>query len=181
MGQDGVMTARPWQPIVLRTRRLDLVGVDPAQAQALAEGVCPLPCAPGYPHADTSSAARLARAAIEFDNWVPGYGMYMIVRRRDGLVVGDIGFHAPPDLRGAAEIGYGLAASARHRGYMSEALTALLDWAHANGCATVLADVDPDNAPSIAVLERCGFTPVRSPGPQLRLRHVGRAAERPRP
>ncbi|WP_316670461.1 GNAT family N-acetyltransferase [uncultured Propionibacterium sp.] len=167
------MSAQPWQPISLRTRRLDLVGVDPARAQELAAGVCPLPCAPGYPHADTSGAARLARAAIELDNWVPGYGMYMIVRRCDGLVVGDIGFHAPPDLRGAAEIGYGLAAGERRKGYMTEALSALLDWAHANGCATVLADVNPDNYPSVAVLERCGFVPVRSAGPQLRLRHTG--------
>ena len=115
----------------------------------------------------------MARAAVELDNWVPGYGMYMIVRRRDGLVVGDIGFHAPPDLRGAAEIGYGLAESARGRGYLTEALAAVLEWAHAHGCATVLADVDPGNRPSLAVLERCGFEPVRSPGPQLRLRHVG--------
>lgn len=167
------MSAQPWQPISLRTRRLDLVGVDPARAQELAAGVCPLPCAPGYPHTDTSSAARLARAAVELDNWVPGYGMYMIVRRRDGLVVGDIGFHAPPDLRGAAEIGYGLAESARGRGYLTEALAAVLEWAHAHGCATVLADVDPGNRPSLAVLERCGFEPVRSPGPQLRLRHAG--------
>lgn len=169
------MSSQPRQPVLLRTRRLDLVGVDPAQAQELAAGSCPLPCVPDYPHADTSSAARLARAALELDNWVPGFGMHLVVRRSDGLVVGDAGFHAPPDLRGAAEIGYGLAPSARGRGYASEALSALVSWAHAHGCVTVLAEVEPGNEASLAVLGRCGFTPVRAAGSRLRLRHTAGA------
>ncbi|SER79061.1 Protein N-acetyltransferase, RimJ/RimL family [Propionibacterium cyclohexanicum] len=155
----------------LTTARLILLSVDPAQAETLAAGGCPLPCAPGYPHADTSAAARLLRQSIEVDNWVPGFGMYLIVRSSDGLVIGDIGFHTPPDERGAAEVAYGLAPSARHRGYASEALDALTSWAHCHGCETVLAEVEPDNVASVAVLERCGYAPVRAAGPWLRYRH----------
>lgn len=155
----------------LETPRLLLRGVDPAQAEMLADGQCPLPCASDYPHADTSAAARLLRQSIEVDNWVPGYGMYLVVRRDDGLVIGDIGFHTPPDERGAAEVAYGLASSARHRGYATEALAALIGWAHAHGCLTVLAEVEPDNTASLNVLARCGYRPLRSAGPWIRLRH----------
>lgn len=161
----------PHEPVRIPAQRIILVGIDPAQAEQLAHGVCPFPCAPDYPHADTSTAARLMRRSVEVDNWVPGFGMYCIVRTEDSLVIGDIGFHAPPDLRGACEIGYGLAESARGHGFAREAVQAVTTWAHHHGCTTVLADVNPDNYPSIAVLEHCGFDQVRSSSPQLRYRH----------
>ena len=157
--------------VLIDTPRLVLQGVDPAQAEMLAVGRCPLPCAVDYPHEDTSAAARLLRQSIEVDNWVPGFGMYLIIRREDGLVVGDIGFHTPPDERGAAEVAYGVAPSARNRGLASEALEALTRWAHAHGCATVVAEVEPDNTASLKVLARCGYLPLHSPGPWIRLRH----------
>ena len=144
---------------MITTPRLQLWPVDPAQAEALAEGRSLMPSVADYPHADTSAAARLARSALEVDNFVPGYGMYLIVA--DGLVIGDIGFHAPPDERGVVEIGYGLAPSARGRGYGAEALEALVAWAFENGTALVIADTDADNTASMAVLESAGFTRTR--------------------
>ena len=159
--------------VEIPTARLVLHGVDPAQAEKLARGISPLPCVAGYPHADSDTAARMQRHALEVDNWVPGYGLYLMVRRADGLVVGDIGFHTPPDQRGAAEVSYGVADSVRRRGYASEALVALTAWAHAHGASTVLAEVDPTNHASRGVLAKAGFLPVRSDGPKLRLRHQG--------
>ncbi|CUW20828.1 Acetyltransferase [Propionibacterium freudenreichii subsp. shermanii] len=159
--------------VEIPTTRLVLHGVDPAQAEELARGISPLPCVAGYPHADSDTAARMQRHALEVDNWVPGYGLYLMMRRADGLVVGDIGFHTPPDQRGAAEVSYGVADSVRRRGYASEALVALTAWAHAHGASTVLAEVDPTNHASRGVLAKAGFLPVRSDGPKLRLRHQG--------
>lgn len=159
--------------VEIPTARLILHGVDPVQAEQLAQGVSPLPCVPDYPHADTETAARMQRHALEVDNWVPGFGLYLMVRNDDGMVVGDIGFHTPPDVRGAVEVSYGVADSQRGRGYATEALKALTRWAHRQGVATVLAEVDPANQASQAVLAKAGFLPVRADGPKLRLRHQG--------
>lgn len=136
-----------------------LVMVDPAQANELAEGRCPLPAVADYPHADTSAAARLARDGLSVDNWVPGYGMYLI--EVAGLIVGDVGFHTPPDERGSVEIGYGLAPSARGNGYATAGVDALARWALGHGAAVVRAEVDADNGASIAVLKRAGFSELR--------------------
>lgn len=152
-----------------------LVELSPGQANELAEGRSPLPCVPDYPHSDSMAAARLQRDGLGIDNWVPGFGMHLIVRLDDGLVVGDVGFHAPPDARGALEIGYGLAASARGQGYASRAVRLLCAAAFTNSAvSTIIATTTADNPASIAVLERCGFTPVRRADP-VRAFRLGRS------
>jgi ribosomal-protein-alanine N-acetyltransferase len=82
----------------------------------------------------------------------------------DGVVVGSIGFFGPPspaaDGVPEAEVGYGLVEGARGAGVATEALTAALDAADAAG-VRVRASVLPDNAPSIRVLAKCGFTELR--------------------
>ncbi len=58
-----------------------------------------------------------------------------------------------------AEIGYALAREQWGRGLMREALTALLDYAFTTlGLHRVEADVDPENAASLRLLGRLGFT-----------------------
>ncbi len=82
----------------------------------------------------------------------------------DGVVVGSIGFFGPPtpaeDGVPEAEVGYGLVEEARGVGIATEALTAALDAADAAG-VRIRASVLPDNAPSIRVLAKCGFTELR--------------------
>lgn len=56
------------------------------------------------------------------------------------------------------EIGYILSRAYWGRGYVTEAVAALIDMLFADGQRRVVADTDPDNAPSIAVLRRLGFT-----------------------
>jgi [ribosomal protein S5]-alanine N-acetyltransferase len=82
----------------------------------------------------------------------------------EGVVVGSIGFFGPPETAEdgvpEAEAGYGLVEDARGRGLMTEALTALIVEAEANGIR-VRASVLPDNAESIRVLAKCSFTELR--------------------
>ena len=151
---------------ILVSDRLQLIPVDPAAANELSAGRCPLPAVEDYPHADTSAAARLARNAMEIDNYVPGYGMYLIVS--DWFVVGDIGFFAPPSERGVVEVGYGLAPSARGFGYATEALVCLAEWAFGNGTAVVLAETEADNQASQEVLRKAGFMHSSTQGSVLR-------------
>ena len=73
-------------------------------------------------------------------------------------VVGDIGFHGPPDDTGTIEVGYSVTPSHRRRGYATEAATALVGWAGSQpGIQVVVAGCDPQNQPSIRTLERAGF------------------------
>ena len=96
--------------------------------------------------------------------WVPR----AIVRRTDGVAIGHINFHSAPDpdylrpyIAGAVESGYTIFARYRRRGYATEALVALIDWAHgAHGVLRVALSVGAANLPSRIMAERLGFAPI---------------------
>jgi RimJ/RimL family protein N-acetyltransferase len=142
------------------TKRLWLLQLDAAQARNLLEGRgdSERPWMRGYPIEGTLVAAEafLRTVAAGID---PGpYGMYQLVRQSDSIVVGDIGFHAPPDWAGTVTVGYGLAAQARGKGYATEALQALIGWALAQPeVRRVEADTAHGNVPSQRVMERAGM------------------------
>lgn len=58
---------------------------------------------------------------------------------------------------GVTEIGYLLAREHWGKGVAREAISAVIDRLFAEGQRRVFADTDPDNAPSLALLERLGF------------------------
>src|SRR5690606_26810329 len=74
---------------VLRTARLTLPLITPAQAADLRAGVRHPSFAPGFPRPDDIDAASLARPD---DPWGPR----LVVRSNDGLVCGTIGFFGAP-------------------------------------------------------------------------------------
>ena len=145
---------------IIETDRLVLRELTAAQVAGvlalLAEGGTSAECTPGYPLAGSGFAAQHFTERTP-DELRPGFGMYFLVRRSDGLTIGDMGFHRPPK-DGATEIGFGLAESARGQGYATEAATALSRWALAqDGVSRVVARTDPDNLGSQNVLTRSGF------------------------
>ena len=74
------------------------------------------------------------------------------------LVIGECGTHGPPDPAGVVEIGYGLAAPYRGRGYGRQMVRALARWLLGQpGVTAVLAHTDPGNVPSRRSLESAGF------------------------
>ena len=106
------------------------------------------------------------------------YGIWTI-EREDGLRVGDLCFKGlPPD--GGVEIGYGILAEHRGRGYAAEAVEAAVKWAlEQHGVSRVEAETAPDNGASQRVLEKCGFCPTGingEEGPRFEKRKA-----RPRP
>jgi RimJ/RimL family protein N-acetyltransferase len=78
----------------------------------------------GYPLPGTRVAARnvvrLAEAAGDRGNGQ--WGMFEIILRETGEVIGDIGFHGPPDEAGTVEIGYGIVEQYRGRGLVGESV-----------------------------------------------------------
>ncbi|CAD0096276.1 unnamed protein product [Aureobasidium vineae] len=69
-----------------------------------------------------------------------------------------IGFVAACEKRkGVSEIGYLVAREAQGHGYGREAVGLLIERFFAEGQRRIVADVDPDNKPSIALLTALGF------------------------
>jgi len=87
----------------------------------------------------------------------------IIEEKASGLPVGDIGIGNGTTLEGAGNVrvSYGLGANAQGKGYMTEALRALLP-ALVKPLKVVKfsADIDVRNPASGRVLERLGFKPV---------------------
>lgn len=81
----------------------------------------------------------------------------MLRLRPEGTVVGEAGFHGPPDADGEFEIGYMLAAAHHRRGCAREAVTGLLSWASQQSVTSVHALTDPDNTASMNLLLAVGF------------------------
>lgn len=88
---------------------------------------------------------------------------YLIVRREDDTVIGSIDFKYAPR-GGVTEVGYGLNPRCEGHGYMTEALTAFLEFGRKRGITVVRADTLRDNVKSQNVLRRCGFRFLRENG-----------------
>ncbi|MFF7245396.1 GNAT family N-acetyltransferase [Embleya sp. NPDC008237] len=99
---------------------------------------------------DPSAAPWITRAAVS---------------EPDGVVVGDAGFHGPPDEAGVVEVGYTVVPGYRRQGYARAMLAALLDRAAAEpGVTTVRATIGADNSASLATIAGFGFTRVGEKG-----------------
>jgi len=109
------------------------------------------------PMRDRDAARRLLEMVREAFRSRTGF-RWAIARREDDLAIGTCSlFHLDPDNR-RAEIGYALGRQHWGKGYMGEALHALLGFAFGElGLHRLEADVDPRNTASIKSLERLGF------------------------
>lgn len=92
-----------------------------------------------------------------------GYG-YWALETRSSQYLGMVGFadfkrDMSPSIEGLPEIGWVLGAHAHGQGYASEAAAAALRWADESlGAQEIVAIIDPDNAASIRVAEKNGFS-----------------------
>jgi RimJ/RimL family protein N-acetyltransferase len=144
----------------VRTPRLVLHPILPAEAARIVAG------APGrrdrwhpeYPFEDELDPLRSLAAETDPD---PVFTLYQVRDGDSGLAVGGIGFFGPPDEEGAVEVGYGLVAAARGRGFATEAVQAVARLAADHGAALLRADTTPGNTASQLVLVKSGLIEVR--------------------
>ncbi|QNM96073.1 GNAT family N-acetyltransferase [Chitinimonas koreensis] len=104
------------------------------------------------------TAVWIERANQNIARW--GFGTHAVVERAGGRPIGWAGLIRSEDTPGEdeAEIIYALAPDRWGRGYATELVRGMLDWAwRESELARVLATVDPANAASIALLLRLGF------------------------
>jgi RimJ/RimL family protein N-acetyltransferase len=90
-----------------------------------------------------------------------GHGRVAIFDRESGAFLGRCGLRHWAEFD-EVEVGWVLAPEARGRGIATEAGRASLEWGFRDlDVSYITAMIGPDNAPSIAVAERLGMTPLR--------------------
>lgn len=145
------------------TERLRLVPLGLSEARALLHGqrLRGSRYAPGYPTDGTFVAAGLVVAAVEAGATVGPFRTYQVVRRDSGLVVGDCGFHGPPDADGVVHVAHSVAEVEQGHRDAAEAVEALIGWARTQPAVTrVVADAARTNIAAIRVMERAGMRRV---------------------
>lgn len=117
----------------------------------------------------------------------PWYTYWLLVLREGKTGIGLAGFKGAPGGEGEVEIGYGISPAFQGRGYMTEAVQALVRWAFEQpGCASIRAETLRSNLPSQRVLQKTGFQRVRETQFEIywRIRRAAigeRAAQNERP
>ncbi len=94
------------------------------------------------------------RAPGEPGGWV----QFSVEERDGGRLVGDVGISPAEGEPGVIKVGYTISPDVQGRGYATEAVQALVDYAlHTLDAEVVRAYADADNTPSIRVAEKVGM------------------------
>lgn len=125
---------------------IELVPLTAEQAKRIADGdLTGFERTAGWPHDDTVDGLSF------FERGAPGWLVAL-----DGVVIGDCGTTGP--LGAEVEIGFGLAAECRGRGYGTEVVRLLVDVLDRDPIVTsIVAHTLPENSASRRVLEKAGF------------------------
>jgi RimJ/RimL family protein N-acetyltransferase len=148
----------------IRTARLELVAATPELAQLAVDDPkafarrleAQLPAAWPPPLNDADSqlyTARQLAAAPESVGWAAWYFIFA----KERVLCGQGGFYSPPQ-DGAVEIGYSIVESFQRKGYATEAVGALIEWAFAQpGVERIIAHTYRHLHASIRVMEKTGL------------------------
>jgi ribosomal-protein-alanine N-acetyltransferase len=142
----------------IETARLVLLRPTTADAQAMFERYASDPAVTRYLAWPTHRSVDDTRLFVGFSDteWDRSpAGPYLIRSKHHGGLLGATGLSF--DAAGAATTGYVLAQDAWGQGYATEALRAMVDLARSLGLPALTAYCHPDHAPSMRVLEKCGF------------------------
>jgi [ribosomal protein S5]-alanine N-acetyltransferase len=150
--------------------RLDLVPMSPAFLDALLRGrrgeaaACLGAHVPEWwPDEHDEGFLRLRlkemRDRPQTEQWL----VRALVDRHTREMIGHAGFHGPPGKNGigkadALEVGYTVFPAFRRRGFATEAVSALIDWARSeHGVHDFIASIASGNEPSLGVVRKLGF------------------------
>ena len=159
----------------IRSERLDLVLLTPDVMAALLEGrradaqeITDVVFPSAWPDEHDARFLRFRQAQVAKDHVHEPFLVRAIALRDDGTMIGHIGFHGKPGVNAARkdnalELGYTVFPQYRRHGYAEEAIRTLVDWAKKrHGVTTFIVSISPENAPSLALARKLGFSEIGS-------------------
>jgi RimJ/RimL family protein N-acetyltransferase len=159
----------------LRTSRLRLVAMTPelgraetdrgALARALGAEI-----PDGWPPPEMHQALGVWSDALaerpELAGWVNWY--WLRTAPGSEVLVGYGGFKGPPGTDGVVELGYAVLDDHQRRGYATDAIAALLEWAWQEPrVARIDAETRHELRPSVQLLAKLGFRPLPQTDPEV--------------
>jgi [ribosomal protein S5]-alanine N-acetyltransferase len=155
----------------IRSERLELVSISPEFIDALlaerrrdAETAATLKLPDGWPDRHDRGflnfRLRQMRERPETQEW---FVYAVVLPEGERPMIGHAGFHGPPGVNAvkaadAVEVGYSVFEPYRRRGYATEVVRTLIDWASSeHGIRHFVASISPENEPSLALVRRLGF------------------------
>ena len=151
----------------LFTGRLELIAATPTLACAATKSAaalgellaCEVP--PGWPPELMKDQQEPWAAQLEADPTLTGWSAWYIVQVKPAVLVGSIGLSGRPDADGCVECGYALLPKYQRKGYATEAMGGLIDWAFSHPEVRRIRAHTYRNLPaSIRVLEKNGLSHV---------------------
>ena len=152
----------------IETERLELVWLSPQLIEAILAGrhaELGFTVPDGWPDAHDRRFLAYRLRQMGSDEALGRWLVRGIVLPETRELIGHVGFHGPPGINSlkapdAVEVGYTVFPEHRRKGYATEAVVALLDWARGEGIHRFVASVGPGNEPSLAIVRRLGFVEV---------------------
>jgi RimJ/RimL family protein N-acetyltransferase len=152
---DAVIETERLRLVLLPLAALDALAAADPQTASIVMGFPVGALRPGQPRIWAMRAGQI-RADASIAPWL----VRLVIERKTGQVVGDVGLHDAP-IDGMVEIGYSTRPVQRRRGIAVEAAAGLLSWAATKpGVTTFRASISPDNAASLGLVRRLGFVEV---------------------
>lgn len=136
---------------MIKTKRLNIYPASDEQMETLIEEE-------NIPELKAAYQEMLDGCRLHPDDWL--WYVVWIMERNDGTgtIVGNLCFKGISEEE-MVEIGYGTNPEFEGQGYMTEEVSAVVEWAEQQpGVRIVEAEAEEDNLASIRVLEKCGFT-----------------------
>ena len=156
----------------LRTPRLHLVSLTFSQLQLCCTDLLALEAELGLSISGDMLTKRVRRAIqmkmkkiAEPDETKHAWLTYWLIIVNDGnFGAGLVGFKSYPDENGSTEIGYGIDPAYQNKGYMTEAVKVLVDWALGHPFCKVVTATTVENPASRRLLEKLGARLVAEAG-----------------
>lgn len=114
-----------------------------------------------WPTSDTMDILPIINASLEKNSIPSGFEFWMIIKKENMRVIGDIGFHGKPNENGEVEIGFGLVEHERGKGFGFESLKSIMNWLSSQDSVKVIkAGCLISNKPSTRILEKVGMKEI---------------------
>lgn len=98
---------------------------------------------------------------LEEDSTLSGWGVWLVINKETNTIIGDIGFKGKPNSEHTVEVGYGIIPSEQNKGYATEAVKEIIEWAFSfKNVNKVIAECLVDNISSTRVLEKLSMNKI---------------------